>query len=250
MNTKQCKNCNEVKSANLEFFHKQKSGKYGLNPRCKDCRNSEAPIVSGEGDKTCSKCLQTLPADLDHFHYSKRERDGLRSRCKSCRGKTKKIYREANKDRINAQSREYSSRPEIKERAKRTPEQKRARNIVERKRWREDEHYRTYLLMATGLNGVLAGKAKTCRTTQYIGCSVEELVTHLNKSRPDTDEPLHIDHIIPKSLYSLFESDLKKCWNYANLRLISASSNLAKSDTLDMDLVRHYGIEGLMPNTR
>jgi len=88
---------------------------------------------------------------------------------------------------------------------------------------------------------------KTCRTIQYVGCSIEELVDHLNKSKPDTDETLHIDHIIPKSLYSLTEEDLTKCWNHANLRLIPASENLAKSDNLDMDLVRKYSIENLLP---
>lgn len=248
MSIKICAKCKEEKPATSKYFYNdKKSKKYGLAARCKDCRNSENPVVTGEGNKTCSKCHQTFPADLDHYHYSKREKDGLRSQCKTCRSKAKKIYRDANKERINAQSREYSSRPEVKEKAKRTPEQKRRRNIIERKRWREDEHYRTYLNLCNGLNSMLAGKAKTCRTMQYVGCSIEELVDHLNESRPDTDEPLHIDHIIPKSLYNLTEKDLCRCWNYANLRLIPASQNLAKSDNLDMDLVRKHNIEDLLP---
>lgn len=248
MSIKTCTKCKEEKPATSEYFHNdKKSKKYGLNPRCKDCRNSENPVVTGEGNKTCSKCHQTFPADLDHYHYSKRQKDGLRPQCKTCRSKTKKIYRDANKERINAQSREYSSRPEVKERAKRTPEQKRVRNEQLRDRWKTDEEYRIYHLMVTGLNTMLASKTKTCRTLNYIGCSKEELVAHLNKTKPDTDEPLHIDHIIPKSLYNLTEQDLTKCWNYRNLRLITAEENLRKHDALYMDLVKIHKIQDLLP---
>lgn len=41
MNTKQCTKCNIEFAATLEFFYKNKGGKYGLTPRCKPCVNAD-----------------------------------------------------------------------------------------------------------------------------------------------------------------------------------------------------------------
>ena len=41
----------------------------------------------------------------------------------------------------------------------------------------------------------------------------------------------HIDHIIPVSAYDFsIESDIKKCWNPRNLRIISAKENMIKKN--------------------
>ena len=218
MNIKRCKRCKEEKPATTEYFHKSKRCKYGVTTSCKECRKQE--------------CID------DKERIDERNRK----------------HHQQNKDKISQRKKAYWLKTKDKQMAynkKWKKENKERRNKWERERsaklYREDEVYRTHSLIATAMHAMLRGERKTSSTTVYLGCSVEELVTYLNKSRPDTNEPLHIDHIIPKSLYSLSESDLKKCWNYANLRLISASSNLAKSDTLDMDLVRHYDIEDLLP---
>jgi len=244
MQTKVCKECKKEKPANHEHFHKSRNYLHSI---CKVCRNNTNPVITGKGKKVCSDCGKTKSATLEFFHKSKREKDGLRKKCKVCRSKEKKIYRDKNKDEINAQAREYNSRPEVKEMRKRTPEQKIERNKQQRERWKTDEEYKTYHLLVTSLNSMLRGQTKTCRTLNYIGCSKKELVAHLNKTKPDTDQPLHIDHIIPKNLYNLTEQDLKKCWNYRNLRWITAEENLKKGDALNMDLVRTYKIQDLLP---
>ena len=244
MATKVCKKCGKEKPKTYEYFHKDRDG---FHAKCKVCRNSVNPVITGKGEKVCSGCGKTKSATLEFFHKSKREKDGLRKKCKVCRSKEKKIYRDKNKDEINAQAREYNSRPEVKEMRKRTPEQKIERNKQQRERWKTNEEYKTYHLLVNGLNSMLSGQTKTCRTLNYIGCSKEELVAHLNKTKPDTDQPLHIDHIIPKNLYNLTEQDLKKCWNYRNLRWITAEENLKKGCALNMDLVRTYKIQDLLP---
>lgn len=244
MLTKVCKECGKKKPKTTEYFHRD--GRW-FHAKCKVCRNNDNPVITGKGEKVCSGCNETKPATLEFFHKSKREKDGLRSKCKACRSKEKKIYRDKNKDRINAQSREYASRPEVKEMRKRTPEQKQKRNQQQRERWKTDEKYRCYQLLVNGLNSMLMGQIKTCRTLEYIGCSIDELLEHLNKTKPDTDQPLHIDHIIPKNLYNLTEEGLTKCWNYRNLRWITAEENLKKSDKLDMKLIKEHKIQDLLP---
>lgn len=42
---------------------------------------------------------------------------------------------------------------------------------------------------------------------------------------------LHIDHIVPKSLFDLSnDNDIQKAWSLTNLRLIDATENLKKSN--------------------
>ena len=72
---------------------------------------------------------------------------------------------------------------------------------------------------------------------------------HLNSTKkPDWGDDLHIDHIIPSSLFDhTNEEETKKCWNWRNLRYLPAEENKNKKDKLDMDLVKSYGIEDLLP---
>jgi len=245
MKTKVCKECNQEKPETAEYFHRDRQR---FHAKCKVCRNSASPVITGKGEKVCSNCNETKPATLEFFHKSKREKDGLRTKCKVCRNQEKKEYGKENREKCkaytkkwdnenreykNRRNREYSKRPEVRARAK--------------QRWVEDESYRVYHLLMTGLNSMLKDKTKTCRTLEYVGCSKHELVEHLNKTKPDTHQLLHIDHIIQKNLYNLTEQELKKCWNYRNLRWITAEENLKKGDTLNMDLVRTYKIQDLLP---
>ena len=71
---------------------------------------------------------------------------------------------------------------------------------------------------------------------------------HLNSTKkPEWGDNLHKDHIIPQSLFDhTNEEEVKKCWNWRNLRYLPAEENMSKGDTLDMDLVKSYGIEDLL----
>lgn len=90
-----------------------------------------------------------------------------------------------------------------------------------------------------------------------VGYSIEELKTHLETTFQDgltweiyLKGGYHIDHIIPKHLYS-FESyldeDFKKCWNFRNLRIITSEENFNKLGKLDYDLVDKHNIRHLLP---
>lgn len=106
------------------------------------------------------------------------------------------------------------------------------------------------------------------KTTELLGCTIPELIEHFNKGEytygdflTNTTENIyfHKDHIIPKEYYKpylTFNEDgyptedclevLKKCWNYRNLRIWPGEENIEKGATLNMDLVRKYGIEDLL----
>jgi hypothetical protein len=86
------------------------------------------------------------------------------------------------------------------------------------------------------LHTLIKGK-KTKRTYEYLGCSIEELQTHL-ESKFDTTMSWdnygtiwHIDHIIPCAAWNL-EDDFENmcCWNFRNLQPLLSHLNQSKRD--------------------
>ena len=132
---------------------------------------------------------------------------------------------------------------------------KEKRNEWARTRRKNDEQFRIRGDISSDLGFSLrnVGKTKNASTLTYIGCTIEFMKEHLNSTKKPEwgDCDLHMDHIIPKSLFDhTNEEEVKKCWNWRNLRYIPAEENISKHDTLDMGLVKSYGIEDLLPQKK
>lgn len=92
---------------------------------------------------------------------------------------------------------------------------------------------------------------KSTSLLESLGCSIEELKTWLNIKDVYDGKKYHIDHIIPCKLYDFSKADeIKKCFNYRNLRLIPSIENLSKKDTLDLPLIESLKITDLLPNSK
>ena len=85
-------------------------------------------------------------------------------------------------------------------------------------------------------------------TMEYVGCSVEDLRTHLEnqfeKEAERSGHPIswenqgewHIDHIKPCASFDLdLEEERDKCFHYTNLQPMWGPDNISKSDTYDED---------------
>ena len=76
-----------------------------------------------------------------------------------------------------------------------------------------------------------------------VGYTVNALIKRLKKTMPEgyawkdfLNGGLHIDHIIPKSVYNfdrVENPDFKRCWALSNLRLLPAKENMIKKDRID-----------------
>jgi len=122
-------------------------------------------------------------------------------------------------------------------------------NKTDRERRKTDESYRLRRLMSCAFYSFFNGR-KPDSTFNILPYTLEELYKHLQSTiKPEyKGVKLHIDHIIPQSLYNpLDESDVRKCWDLRNLRYLPAKENLEKYDALDMELIEGYGIEDLLP---
>jgi hypothetical protein len=172
--------------------------------------------------------------------------------------------------------REYNQRPEVRERKRKwarerrqLPEVRERRNAQTRacrNRPGFKEKQRTYiqtprvkivrrLRFLLWYNIVRAKEVKRTNTLSVIGCTVDELVDHIESQFTDgmtwdNTSEWHIDHIIPCALYGddiVDAAEQKKCFNYRNLRPLWAAENIRKGDKLDMELIDRYGIQDLLP---
>jgi hypothetical protein len=113
-----------------------------------------------------------------------------------------------------------------------------------------------YQRVRVEIRGALKGK----NNLNKLGYRISDLEKHLKSSLPlgytwedfiNKRTDLHIDHIIPRTLYKITSyecEDFKKCWNIRNLRLIPSIENISKNNKLDINLISKYKIEDLLPN--
>lgn len=86
----------------------------------------------------------------------------------------------------------------------------------------------------------LKGIAKSTTTLNLLGCSIEELRTHLEKQFSEGmswdnygRNGWHVDHIKPLSSFDLLESEQQfKACHYSNLQPLWAEDNLRKSNKI------------------
>ena len=113
-----------------------------------------------------------------------------------------------------------------------------------------DEKFRIRVNLSSRLRKISKQKEvnKKYSILSYIGCSIEHLKNHLASTLDSSWNEVHIDHIIPCCLYDFTnEDEIKKCFNWRNLRYIPGKDNLEKSGKLHLDLVERYQIKDLLP---
>lgn len=216
--------------------------------------------------KSCSCCKIEKP--LTDFHKQVRTLDGYRSACKSCRSIKSKEYREKqllidpnfkkeylkeyyekNKDKQREKQREYTATHK-EERKKYLLENRDALKISASKtnkkyyqetlkdRLKTDPIFKLKSIIRRRILHVLEKKnfKKNERFKDYIGCTVEELVIHLESRFVDgmtweNHGQWHIDHIIPLDS-AQSEEDIYKLNHYTNLQPLWAIDNLKKGSKI------------------
>jgi len=223
-----CTDCGNELPATLEYFYRDKKAKFGVRSKCRECCNkiNNPPNTDSNIKQTCTNCREEFPATLEYFHRGKNGKFGVDTKCKKCCNKKVKQWKKDNRDKIN----EYR-----------------------KNKYQNDEQFRIRQLLSTGLRQALnnIGQSKDTSTLDYIGCDIEFLKQHLNNTKDNSwgDVQLHIDHIIPQSLYDhTNEAEIKKCWNWRNLRYFPKSDNISKGNILDIALVKQYGVDNLLPD--
>ena len=104
-----------------------------------------------------------------------------------------------------------------------------------RKRYSEDPIYRNTKILRVRFEAAMKGKASDKTARALLGCSVEELLVHLNDQFTEgmtweNQGEWHIDHIKPCASFDLtIEEERNKCFHFTNMQPLWALENLKKS---------------------
>lgn len=234
--TKTCTKCQAEKP--LTDFWKNARYADQKEPQCIECRKlylstrKDAQRDSRRRWREAHPDYQRLYSQTEtskeyHRRYYRENADLYKARKKQWRADhpeqeiaARRSYSDATRDKLNAYHRQWKAKKAISD-----PDYRLKSNISRRIRYE--------------LHTLNKGR-KTSRTTEYIGCSIEELKVHLeNQFTPEMTwdsygSVWHIDHKIPCTTWDLtddFES--RCCWNYRNLQPMLASDNRRKKDKYD-----------------
>ena len=185
-----------------------------------------------------------------------------RAQCSSCRKKAKAEWRENNKRYIKKKNKEkwikFKSNPEnlnkrkdwylknketILKGKKDYYESNKASILeahkkYERKKLKTDPLFRFQKNIRRRVLAAFKNSYKLDTTKNLIGCSWEELRSHLEKQFKEGMNwenygQWHIDHIIPLSLFNLLnQEEVKKAIHYSNLQPLWAIDNLKKGNRI------------------
>ncbi len=246
MKYKICGNCKEELSEDNFYKHNRKDGLYWC---CKNCMK----IFSRRGrNKSRQYYLEHKEKKIQYQKkYSIENKKKLKEKQKEYRKKNrvrmtknKRKWRENNRERENKKTRKYCLKN--KERINKYGRERRQNNIK----------IRITKKISTILYNHLRGMKARKKWQQILGYDTETLINHLSATLPqgyklsDCGARLHIDHIIPVSLYdikSITDIEFKKCWALKNLHFLEARENLKKHNKISTELIEKYNLFDILP---
>jgi hypothetical protein len=231
---KTCGSCKETKA--LDNFYKNKRQKDGFDRICKSCSAEKGALYRAKHkDKIKAKAAERRDNNRDveriraktryerikhtpeykekaRHNYSQFVAKGGEA-LKERRREQRRAYRTANREKENAQNREYR-----------------------RKRKEADPMYKLQMNLRCRLSKVFRLKTKPCSASRITGCTREELRAYIaDKFQPGMTwdnyghKGWHVDHIVPISAFDLSdEQQLKAACHYTNLQPLWAFDNLSK----------------------
>ena len=193
----------------------------------------------------CTRCLEDKPLD----EFSLRKNGVPRRDCKACVVLRAQNNYYRNHEARKAYSREYYRTHAEKRRATHTPEQRKIynrtyylankqriiayRNEQFKARRKVDPAFKLKCYYRNRIWFILRQK-KSHKSKEYLGCSWDELKTHLEKRfQPgmswDNYGQWHVDHIRPCASFDLNDPAQRAiCFHFTNLQPLWASDNIAK----------------------
>lgn len=165
------------------------------------------PIPSDRKEKTCSNCKKIK--SIHEFGKNKSRKDGRSQFCRVCISIVDKRYRE---------------------------KQRPARAAYARSRRREDVAFRLTGNLRRRLHYSLTSKRKARKTLDFLGCSVSDLMEHLESmfkegmAWDNYGTYWEVDHIKPCVSFDLsIKEEQEKCFHFSNLQPLNKRENRVKN---------------------
>ena len=178
--------------------------------------------------KECSKCRMIY--SKSNFHKNKKSKEGLQAYCISCQKEYRKKYY-------------LNKHIQINEHHKRYKEQNREKiRLYENNRRKTDLNFRIACNLRSRTSTAFKSQnvMKTNKTFDLLGCShsfFKNWIIHQlygNMTVENYGDVWQIDHTLPITSFNLLdENEMKKCFDWINLRPMYMKDNLIKGDKID-----------------
>jgi hypothetical protein len=169
--------------------------------------------------KTCTQCK--TPKKESDFYRCKGGKGGLRAECKTCNANRARDWQLNNPDQNRKNKNNWNRK-----------------NRDRIKRWEDKLPTKLANNLRRRLYKVLKGFNKSAHTMELIGCSIDHLITHLEKQFKtgmtwDNYGQWHVDHIKPLTSFNLDEPEQQRCaCHYTNLQPLWADENKSKGNRI------------------
>ena len=194
--------------------------------------------------KSCTICQIEFPATTDFFHKcSVRSKYGIKSYCKKCGNKKalERYYKNREHNLLKQKEWHYSNREKrTKQLREYSYSYRDNRNKYLAKKMKQDGQFKIRKNIRDRMRSAMKGKSKSKNTMELLGCTIEELKTHLEKQFTHGmnwdnygKKGWHIDHILPCASFDLTDPEQqRKCFHYTNLQPLWATDNYKKKDKI------------------
>lgn len=194
--------------------------------------------------KSCTICQIEFPATTDFFHKcSVRSKYGIKSYCKKCGNKKalERYYKNREHNLLKQKEWHYSNREKrTKQLREYSYSHRDNRNKYLAKKMKQDGQFKIRKNIRDRMRSAMKGKSKSKNTMELLGCTIEELKTHLEKQFTHGmnwdnygKKGWHIDHILPCASFDLTDPEQQReCFHYTNLQPLWATDNYKKKDKI------------------
>jgi len=239
---KKCSKCGEEKELAKFEFRKDTQKYRGQCIKCRVDYNKNKDIIK----KRIQEWRKNNPEKLKAYREKNKEK--------------LKAYREKNKEKLKAYDKIYNKINREKRLKLRKKWQQNNKEKINKKELNKRKNNPIYKLKLTLSQRILIAlkrqySEKAFKTIKLLSCTIPFLKQHLESQfTPEMDwgnhgTYWHIDHIIPCSLYDLSkEHEQLKAFNYRNLRPLEKTENIIKRNKLNMELIKVYNLEDLLPS--
>ena len=195
---------------------------YSSGPWCKECR-----IKWAEERINCTKCRKTKEKSSGPW-------------CKKCRrqyaidnkeeiAKKLKKYRTDNQQKFKEQNKKYRSKEGYNEKRR----EGNRKYLKERRK--RDLPFNLLLNLRVRVSAFISGTVKSKKTKELLGCTMEELIVHLEKQFRDGmawdnyGKFWSVDHKLPCASFDLTDhKQQQECFHYTNLQPLTVAENSSK----------------------
>lgn len=204
------------------MFGKRADSKDGFRNTCKNCTKNKLVKIT-RSPELLVKCI-SCKEEKQYSFFAK----GTNT-CKNCRNEKDREKRSTNREEYNKKNLVWRNKNKDAVNAKRREREKLRRD--------SDPIYRLRHNLSTRL--YLAVSKKIGKTSEIVGCSLEELMSHLETKFTegmnwDNYGEWHVDHIRPCSSFNLEDPyEQMTCFHWSNLQPLWAKDNLRKGARLE-----------------